>query len=77
MPQGCDYINRCGFYLCSSYPFGYDGWLYLYRRGSISHIGVGSDVVCSTLIGNARASDCGMDNRMVHAFLCPDFFCLE
>ena len=27
------------------------------------HIGVGSDVVCSTLIGNARASDCGIDNR--------------
>ena len=35
-----------------------------------NHIGVGSNVVCSTLIGNARASTCGMDNTEVHAFLC-------
>ena len=28
----------------------------------IIHIGVGSDVVCSTLIGNARASVRGMDD---------------
>ena len=27
------------------------------------HIGVGSDVVCSTLMGSARASDRGTDNR--------------
>ena len=30
--------------------------------GYYIHIGVGSDVVCSTLIGNARASIRGMDN---------------
>lgn len=32
------------------------------------HIGVGSDVVCSTLIGSARASMCGMDNRTIPRF---------
>ena len=32
------------------------------------HIGVGSDVVCSILIGNARASVRGTDNRRFHAF---------
>lgn len=39
--------------------------------GKIFHIGVGSDVVCSTLIGNDRASTRGTDNRRFHAFLCP------
>ncbi len=34
----------------------------------IIHIGVGSDVVCSTIIGNARASEGGIDNRRFHAF---------
>lgn len=35
------------------------------------HIGVGSGVVCSTLIGNARASVRGTDDkRCSHAFLC-------
>ena len=33
----------------------------------IIHIGVGSDVVCSTIIGNARASEGGIDNRRFHA----------
>ena len=33
----------------------------------IIHIGVGSDVVCSTIIGNASASVCGTDNRRFHA----------
>ena len=50
-------------------------WLYLsvefLFHGTDYHIGVGSNVVCSTLIGNARASMRGMDNRTVHAFLCP------
>ena len=32
------------------------------------HIGVGSDVVCSTLIGNARASVRGIGSRRFHAF---------
>lgn len=41
-------------------------------HGKDYHIGVASNVVCSTLIGNARASMRGMDNRTVHAFfLCP------
>ena len=34
-------------------------------KGSDIHIGVGSDVVCSTIIGNARASVCGTDNRTI------------
>ena len=29
--------------------------------GYYIHIGVGSDVVCSTTIGNARASESGID----------------
>ena len=37
-------------------------------HGKDYHIGVASNVVCSTLIGNARASMRGMDNRTVHAF---------
>ena len=32
------------------------------------HIGVGSDVVCSTAIGNARASIRGTDNRTIPRF---------
>ena len=34
-------------------------------NGAIIHIGVGSDVVCSTIIGNARASGSGTDNRTI------------
>ena len=42
----------------------------LYRSlyGTDFHIGVGSDVVCSTIIGNARASTRGMDNRTIPRF---------
>ena len=36
----------------------------------VFHIGVGSDVVCSTLMGSDRASVRGTDNRRFHAFLC-------
>lgn len=32
------------------------------------HIGVGSDVVCSTIIGNARASVRGIDSKVVPRF---------
>ena len=39
----------------------------------IIHIGVGSDVVCSTIIGKARASVCGTDNRRFHAFFMSMF----
>ena len=35
---------------------------------AVIHIGVGSDVVCSTTIGCARASMRGTDNRRFHAF---------
>ena len=34
----------------------------------IIHIGVGSDVVCSTELGNARASIGGTDNRTISRF---------
>ena len=37
--------------------------LYYSFYGDDIHIGVGSDVVCSTTIGSARASVCGTDNR--------------
>lgn len=39
------------------------------------HIGVGSNVVCSTIMGNARASTRGMDNRTVPRFFVSS--CLE
>ena len=37
-------------------------------NGNDFHIGVGSDVVCSTIIGNARASVRGIDNRTIPRF---------
>ena len=42
----------------------------LYRSlyGTDFHIGVDSDVVCSTIIGNARASVRGIDNRTIPRF---------
>ena len=42
-----------------------------YNKGNI-HIGVGSNVVCSTTIGNARASVRGTDNKDV-----PTLFCVK
>lgn len=42
--------------------------LYGALYGTDFHIGVGSDVVCSTIIGNARASTRGMDNRTIPRF---------
>ena len=40
-------------------------------NGTGFHIGVGSNVVCSTTIGNARASTRGIDNRTIpRFFLC-------
>ena len=49
-------------------------YLCVFCMVSVFHIGVGSNVVCSTEIGNARALVRGMDNRRFHAFLCPDIF---
>ena len=37
--------------------------VYNNRRSRVHHIGVDSDVVCSTIMGNARASMRGMDSR--------------
>ena len=37
-------------------------------NGAIIHIGMGSDVVCSTKIGNVRASTRGTDNRTTSRF---------
>ena len=51
------------------YPFGMQSnVLYRSLNGNDFHIGVGSDVVCSTIIGNARASTRGMDNRTIPRF---------
>ena len=37
----------------SLYPFGCKAYrIYMFRADMVYHIGVGSDVVCSTLIGN-------------------------
>ena len=40
----------------------------LILRDNYIHIGVGSDVVCSILMGNARASVRGTDSETTHAF---------
>ena len=45
--------------------------LYRSLNGNDFHIGVGSDVVCSTIIGNARASVRGIDNRTIPRFFMP------
>ena len=45
--------------------------LYRSLNGNDFHIGVGSNVVCSTTIGNARASTRGMDNRTIPRFFMP------
>lgn len=48
------------------------------QMAEISHIGVGSDVVCSTGLGNARALTRGTDNRTVSRFFMSiTEFCLE
>ena len=49
-----------------------DAIIVLFRslNGNDFHIGVGSNVVCSTTIGNARASTRGMDNSAIPRFLC-------
>ena len=61
---GCDYIIPCGFFANSDYPLWEQSFFaFLFHKVLVFHIGVGSDVVCSTLIGDARASDCGTDNR--------------
>ena len=43
---------------------------------AIIHIGVGSDVVCSFGLGNAKALVRGTDSRRFHAFLCPFVKCM-
>ena len=54
------------------YPFTKKGNAYVLGLCG-NHIGVGSDVVCSTIIGNARASVRGIDNRTIPRFFMPDF----
>lgn len=54
------------------YPFGaYCILTVTILASNIYRIGVGSDVVCSTLIGSARASTRGTDNMKFHAFFMP------
>ena len=52
--------NEMYYYVsvCKGTPYG----------KNIFHIGVGSSVVCSTTIGNARTSIRGMDNRTIPRF---------
>ena len=55
----------CKHVLC---PLGRNEWFIMVSKWEVViHIGVGSDVVCSTTIGNARASMRGTDNRRFHA----------
>ena len=74
MPSGMIFIptsrasKACGILLPFLQPVGGHCVHIQVARGRMYHIGVGSNVVCSTLIGNARASMRGMDNRTVHAF---------
>ena len=44
---------------------------------AVIHIGVGSDVVCSTWLGSGRASVRGTKTGRSHAFLSLTEFCLE
>ena len=51
------------------YPLGYRMFVYVgLPMVAVIHIGVGSDVVCSSGLGNARALVRGTDNRRFHAF---------
>ena len=54
MSSGCVYTHP----LCQ-----YGTQVFQTALGNYIHIGVGSDVVCSTTIGNARASESGMDGE--------------
>ena len=67
---GCDYTTIGVSYKHWSYSYKYERCAIdmLKALKSIYHIGVGSDVVCSTAIGNARASVRGMDKGWFHAF---------
>ena len=70
---GCDYINPVETLQAWIVPFRMQSnVLYRSLNGNDFHIGVGSNVVCSTTIGNARASTRGMDNRTI-----PRFFCVK
>ena len=66
---GCDYIYPVETLYAWIVPFWMQSNVF-YRslNGNDFHIGVGSDVVCSTIIGNARASTRGMDNRTIPRF---------
>ena len=61
MSSGCVY-SRIPYSVWMSAP------ALIRLRVSYIHIGVDSGVVCSTLMGNARASVRGIDNRRFHAF---------
>ena len=51
------------------YPFGRNAIVYIgLQMVAVIHIGVGSNVVCSTELGNARASMGGTDNRTISRF---------
>ena len=66
---GCDISNPLRPCKQGLYPFGNNVLFYRSLNGSFFiHIGVGSDVVCSSGLGNARALTRGTDNRTTHAF---------
>ena len=52
------------------YLFGRNIIVYIgLQMVAVIHIGVGSNVVCSTELGNARASMGGTDNRTISRFI--------
>ena len=64
LPARTIFVRAQGVSIPILYRYAKAGAIYI-------HIGVGSDVVCSTTIGSARASDRGTDNRTARAFFMP------
>ena len=67
--HGCDYITTLIVHCLHILRFDKCKYCSV-QDGVYFHIGVGSNVVCSTTIGNARASIRGTDDGSSHAFLC-------
>ena len=63
-----DVLGMCLY--ASPLPIWSTNSVFPHGLGYYIHIGVGSDVVCSTLIGNARASIRGMDNSDDSTLFC-------
>ena len=65
-----DVLGMCLY--ASPLPIWSTNSVFPHGLGYYIHIGVGSDVVCSTLIGNARASVRGIDNSDDSTLFCVE-----